>query len=91
MHVVQEYLLAICLHVYITHGLLCKKTLANMASSELVEEKARKTLVDLPVPVPVLIPSVVTSRPTTLARLPIHLTTLLLRTKFGFADHCARF
>jgi len=41
----------------------------------------------LSVPVPVLIPSVVTSRP---AGLPLYLTPLLLRLRFGFADHCAR-
>jgi len=40
--------------------------------------------------VPVLIPSVVTSHQLLPAGLPIHLTRLLLRLRFGFADHCAR-
>ena len=44
----------------------------------------------LPVPVPVLILFVVTSsRPTTASR-PSNPPTLLLRLRFGFADHCAR-
>ena len=44
----------------------------------------------LSVPVPVLIPFVVTSRPTTASRPSNPLNPLLLRLRFGFADHCAR-
>jgi len=38
----------------------------------------------------VLIPFVVIQDPLLPAGLPLHLTRLLLRLGFGFADHCAR-
>ena len=44
----------------------------------------------LSVPVPILIPSSSSQDPLLPAGLPLHLTPLLLRLRFGFADHCAR-
>ena len=57
--------------------------LAALASQPL---KSETLSLYLSVPVPALIPQ----DPLLPAGLPIHLTSFLLRLRFGFADHCAR-